>query len=256
MRRGRQFELTSLAERLAPLASDAMDAAAGLLGAENSFDPSDSTKRFTISLSEYAMTVLAEPLSRAFQDRAPGCSIAFDAIPTDSRRIERQLMRRDLLVGTTGFGLPGIVEPLFRDRIVCIVDERNPVGASGTLTLEQLRSLPRAVAEIGPRDRTRRRFEDAEAQTALAEGRVRIVVSSLLTLPFVISGTDMCGFVPARLAASCPEALRLRRVQSPLPERDIVEAMHWHPTRAHDASAKWLRALLHEIADQLGVVAT
>ena len=52
-----------------------------------------------------------------------------------------------------------------------------------------------------------------------------VQVTSLLTLPFAVSGTDMCAFVPARLARRCLDILDLvvaddparRRCRSPRP---------------------------------------
>src|SRR3954471_19172163 len=74
VRTGRGFELTPLAEQLRPAAAAAVGADGTLLGNAREFDPTSSTKQFHISMSEYAMTVLAEPLTRLIDERAPGCS--------------------------------------------------------------------------------------------------------------------------------------------------------------------------------------
>ena len=88
VRVGRGFELTPLAERLRPVVAEAVEAAEALLGNQREFDPATSNKRFAVSMSEYAMTVLAEPLTRLLAEQAPGCSVALDPIdvrPTSSR---------------------------------------------------------------------------------------------------------------------------------------------------------------------------
>ena len=88
VRVGRGFELTPLAEQLRPSVAEAVEAAEALLGNQREFDPSSSTERFTVSMSEYAMTVLAEPLTRLLAEQAPGCSLALDPIdvaPASSR---------------------------------------------------------------------------------------------------------------------------------------------------------------------------
>ena len=64
VRAGRGFELTPLAEDLRPVVAEAVEAAEALLGNQRDFDAATSTKRFTVSMSEYAMTVLSEPLTR------------------------------------------------------------------------------------------------------------------------------------------------------------------------------------------------
>ena len=80
VRVGRGFELTPFAERLRPQVDAAIEATEALLGNQREFDPSSSIRRFAVSMSEYAMTVLAEPLSRLLAEQARGCSVAMDAV--------------------------------------------------------------------------------------------------------------------------------------------------------------------------------
>ena len=107
VRAGRGFELTPLAEQLRPFVADAVEAAEGLLGHPRGFDPRTSRKQFEVSMSEYAMTVLSEPLNRLLCEQAPACSVAFDSVPPSWDRFESQLIRRDLIVVPLGFDFPG-----------------------------------------------------------------------------------------------------------------------------------------------------
>src|SRR3954452_12391854 len=59
VRVGRGFELTPLAEQLKPSVAQAVEAAEALLGNQRDFEPASSSRLFTVSMSEYAMTVLA-----------------------------------------------------------------------------------------------------------------------------------------------------------------------------------------------------
>src|SRR4029453_2309123 len=97
-RSGREYELTPFAQQLRPAVADAVEAAEALLGNAREFDPRSSTKQFDVSMSEYAMTVLAEPLIRLLREQAPGCSVSFDSVPPSRDQFEGQLMRRDLIV--------------------------------------------------------------------------------------------------------------------------------------------------------------
>src|SRR5262252_6700906 len=98
VRSGRGFELTPLAERLRPLVTEAVEAAEALLGGHREFAPETSAKRFAVSMSEYAMTVLAAPLTRLLSERAPGCTVALDPLDLRADQVENQLMRRDLVI--------------------------------------------------------------------------------------------------------------------------------------------------------------
>jgi DNA-binding transcriptional LysR family regulator len=70
----------------------------------------------------------------------------------------------------------------------------------------------------------------------------------LLTVPFAVAGTDMCGFVPARLAERCLDVLDLEVARTPLDAVTITEAAHWHPRREKDPAGVWLRRLLYDVA--------
>jgi DNA-binding transcriptional LysR family regulator len=248
VRSGRGFELTPLAEELRPLVAAAVESAEALLGNQREFDPSSSTKQFEVSMSEYAMTVLSEPLSRLLREQAPGCSVSFDAVPASRDQFESQLMRRDLIVVPLGFDLPGRTQPVFTDELVCVVARSNCYLRDGALSLDDLLAMPHAVAEFLPAGDRKRPLEVEAEEKGLADRVVLVQVTSLLTLPFAVAGTDMCAFVPARLARRCLDMLDLLIAGTPLHPVHITEAAHWHPRRAQDPAGVWLRRLLYDVA--------
>ena len=248
VRRGREFELTSLADELRPAVAEAVEAAEALLGNQRAFDQARSTKRFTVSMSEYAMTVLAEPLTRLLRERAPGCTVALDPVSVQPDQFETQLMRRDLIIGPLGFEFPGRTQPVFTDELVCVVARSNPHLRDGSLSLEALAAMPHAVATFGAAGARRRPLEVALEQVGLQDRAVLVEVTSLLTVPFAVGGTDMCAFVPSRLARRCLGLLDLVVAETPVPTVKITEAAHWHPRRESDPAVVWLRRLLYDVA--------
>lgn len=248
VRVGRGFELTPLAERLRPAVADAVEAAEALLGNPREFDPSSSSRRFTVSMSEYAMTVLAEPLIGLVAEQAPGCSLALDPFDVSSEGFEAQLMRRDLIIGPLGFDFPGRKQPVFTDHLVCVVDRGNPRLSQGSLSLDDLQCMPHAVAEFEAAGRRRRPLEVEMEKQGLANRSVLVQVTSLLTVPFAVSGTEMCAFVPARLASRCLDMLDLVVAETPLESIRITEAAHWHSRRDTEPAVVWLRQLLYDVA--------
>jgi DNA-binding transcriptional LysR family regulator len=248
VRSGRGFELTPLAEQIRPVVAEAVEAAEALLGTQRAFDPSSSSKRFTVSMSEYAMTVLAEPLINALGEQAPACTVALDPYDVRPDEFEAQLMRRDLIVGPLGFDFPGRLQPVFTDELACLVARDHPRLKDGALTLDDLQHMPHAVAEFAAAGERRRPLE-VELDAKGIQGRVVLVrVASLLTLPFAVSGTDMCAFVPSRLARRCLDVLDLAIATTPLDPVTITEAAHWHPRRENEPAVVWLRHLLYDVA--------
>jgi DNA-binding transcriptional LysR family regulator len=248
VRSGRGFELTPLAEEIRPLVAEAVEAAEALLGNQRDFDARSSSKRFTVSMSEYAMTVLAEPLTRAIAEHAPGCTMALDPIDVRPDQFEAQLMRRDLIVGPLGYDWPGRIQPVFTDELVCVVTEGHPRLRGGALTLEDLQAMPHAVAHFAAAGSQRRPLEVELEAKGVQDRNLRVQVTSLLTLPFAVAGTDMCAFVPSRLARRCLASLGLTVAETPLDPVTITEAAHWHPRREKDPAVVWLRRLLYDVA--------
>jgi DNA-binding transcriptional LysR family regulator len=248
VRVGRGFELTPLAERLRPEVAAAIEAAEALLGNQREFDPTSSTRRFTVSMSEYAMTVLAEPLTRLLAEQAPGCSVALDTLDVSPSQFETQLMRRDLIIGPLGFEFPGRKQPVFTDHLVCVVARDNPRLADGALSLDDLQAMAHAVAEFGAAGDRKRPLEVEMEKRGIVDRTVLVQVTSLLTLPFAVSGTEMCAFVPARLARRCLHILDLTIATTDLDSVLITEAAHWHLRRENEPAVVWLRRLLYDVA--------
>ncbi|WP_345521166.1 LysR family transcriptional regulator [Nocardioides conyzicola] len=251
VRAGRGFELTPLAEDLRPVVAEAVEAAEALLGNQRDFDAATSTKKFSVSMSEYAMTVLSEPLTRVFAEQAPGCTLALDPLDVRRDQVETQLMRRDLLVAPLGFEFPGRTQPIFTDELVCLVARDHPRLRDGALTLDDLMEMPHAVAEFAAAGDKRRPLEVEVEDKGLGGRNVLVQVTSLLTLPFAVAGTDMCAFVPSRLARRCVEILDLVVAETPMDPVRITEAAHWHPRREKDPAGVWLRGLLYDVAIHL-----
>jgi DNA-binding transcriptional LysR family regulator len=247
-RSGREYELTPFAEKLRPSVAAAVEAAESLLGNHREFDPATSGRRFDISMSEYAMTVLAEPLIRLLREQAPGCSVSFDSVPESREQFDVQLVRRDLIVVPLGFELPGRTQAVFTDELACVVARSNPRLRDGALTLDDLREMPHAVAEFLSAGEHRRPLEVELDGKGITGRTVLVRVTSLLTLPFAVAGTGMCAFVPARMAQRCQDMLDLAVARTPLDTVRITEAAHWHPRRAADPAGLWLRRLLHDVA--------
>ena len=246
------FELTPLAEQLGPPVAEAVEAAGALLGGPRVFDPGTAGKRFTVSISEYAMTVLSEPLTRLLRAQGPGCSVAFDAVASTRRQYEQQLLSRDLIVAPLHFDLPGHSHPIFTDELVCVVARTNPRLRDGALTLDDLRAMPHAVAEFPPLPADDQpRPVEAELRRNGIDRSVLVQVTNSLALLYAVAGTGMCAFVPRRLVRRCLTMLGVVIAETPLQPVLITEAAHWHPRRNDDPAGVWLRQLLYDLAVEI-----
>ena len=250
-RTGRTYELTAFAQELLTEVARALDAVATALSPWESFDPATSTRRFTVSGSDYALAVLVEPLMTVIGRRAPGITVDFDPVPPPGSDMLAHLLRRDLLIAAMGYDFPGRRQVVFSDRFVCVVSAENPRLLDGRLTMQDLVEMPYAAAFGGllqtPADAVL-------AEAGIAPG-VEVSVQGLLALPFAVSGTDLCAFVPERLLERCPVTLELAVAEVPLEDPELAEAAYWHPSRQSDPSVQWLREVLREVSAVLGPAA-
>lgn len=248
VRAGRDYELTPLAKSLLPRVQETVRQVEDALGLSRGFDPATSDRLFTITLSDYAMLVIHEPLQRRVHAAAPSVRLEFTDLAADLADSDRALLRYDLMVGPLGYSFPGRHELLFADRLVCVVDPGNRLLRDGRLTLADLAELPHAVA-------TFRGGGGTPADRALEELGVdrRVLVRALgfLPLPFVVVGTDAVAVVPERLARRFERDGRVVVVEPPFGRVDMLESMWWHPVRSADPGHCWLRSVMQEVMADL-----
>lgn len=245
VRAGRGYVLTPLAERTLPLVQQAIRQAEVALEVPPDFDPATSRRQISISISDYAMTMLLAPLLELLRRRAPFMRVEVDPLPRDAEENESYLQRRDLLIGGAGLGIPGRRQVVFRDRFVCIADRSNPCAARGSITLDEVAAMRHAVVDFG-------RGTATPAERALLRLGIQpekaVMVPGLLPLPFAVAGTPLIAFVPGRLAARCADRLGLAIVSVDWEAPELVEAAHWHPSRSGDPTLQWLRGILRELS--------
>jgi DNA-binding transcriptional LysR family regulator len=248
VRVGRDYELTPLARDLLPHVQEALRLVQEALHVGQTFDPLTSERLFTVAVSDYALTVLLEPLRRRVRERAPSVRLEFVDL-ADDLTTPRALLRHDVLVGPrAGYGFIGENRFLFHDRLVCVVDRSNPRVADGGLDLEALRVLPHAVSVI-------RDDHPTPVDRILGECGVvrRVVLQAYGFLPplFAVAGTETVAIVPERLARRFASDGRLLLVDPPFGFVDMLEAAWWHPSRASDAGHRWLVEVLDQVAADL-----
>jgi DNA-binding transcriptional LysR family regulator len=252
VRVGRDYELTPFAKALVPSVQQTLQAVDLALGTGRRFDPATSRHRFRIDATDYAISVLAEPLLGRLAKDAPGVRIDFDAIPCDMHSSDHGLRNCDALIGPLGFGFPGLQAPLFRDPFVCVVDRNNPWLRDGRLSVQDLIRMPHAVRNPG---NTHVGQPERVMDELGIRPQVRVMTVGFLPLPFLVAGTDLVAVIPERLALRVAVPLGLAVVEAPFGRVELIETLWWHPDRAVTPEHAWLRRTLTEAAASLPPVA-
>jgi DNA-binding transcriptional LysR family regulator len=245
VRSGSGYSLTPLARSLLPSVQESMRLIGRALDPGEGYESATSGRNFSISMSDYSIAVLSEPLLRRVRELAPGVRLELWPIALSIQEADRGLLQHDLLIAPVGFRSGGQPEVIFRDRLVCIVDPGNPRLRDGRLSLEDLGALPHAAATLPHAEL------DPVGQVLEELGvarQVRVTTAGWLPLPFVVAGTDLVAAVPERLARQMAGAARVVVAEPPFGRVELAEAAWWHPMRAADPALAWLHAIVTEVA--------
>jgi DNA-binding transcriptional LysR family regulator len=247
-REGRGYRRTVFGEQLLPAVRDALRHLDTTMQRSPTFDPADSDREFSIAVSDYTVSILADPLLRLVNRIAPRITLHLNALPAGLSSSGAALAMHDLLIGPVGFDFPGRHTELFRDRLVCVVD---PVasGLSGpALSLEDLARLPHAEPAFAPGQPTP---VDRVLDELGITRRVRVTTFGWLSVPFALAGTEMVAIVPERMARLAVRSAPLAILEPPFGRVELVEAAYWQPSRTDDPAVRWLLVTLKEAARAL-----
>lgn len=250
-RRGNNYELTPLAAQLLDRSYSATLSMERIFSAQAEFDPTTSTREFSIFSSDYGMSVLGGGLAEVLAEAAPGVRIRFHSITTPAvTNAPDSLRDYDGLFMPHGYlNIPH--QDMFCDRWVCIVDAHNPeVGES--LRLEQLSQLPWVFTFSGPSEYTP---ASKQMQMLGIEPRVQIVTPSFLALPSLLAGSTRIALVQESVARNMVQDGRMRMLECPFDVVPLTETFWWNPVHERDPEHVWLRSLLPLAVERAGLQA-
>jgi DNA-binding transcriptional LysR family regulator len=255
-REGRGYRRTVFGEHLLPTVREALWQMEATMQRSPHFDPAESDREFYIAASDYAVSVLADPLLCLVEEKAPRIRLNLHPLPATMPNAAHVLSTDDLLIGPTGYDFPGRRTELFRDRFVCVVDPvASGLGESGagsargaSLTLDDLARMPHAAPTFAPDSHTPvdRVLEDLGIRP-----RIAVTVFGWLSVPFVLVGTGMVAIVPERMARLAVRSAPLAILEPPFGLVELVECAYWHPSRTDDPAVRWLLGVLTEAAKRL-----
>ena len=248
LRVGNGYELTPLARSLLPSVQESIRLVGHALSVGHPGRPPAGRRVFTVSLSDYSMTVLGEPLLSRVRDLAPDVSLQLRLATREMTDGGRGLAGYDLLIAPPPFQPDGQPEVIMRDRIVFVADPANPRLRDGRLTAADLAALPHAAVRLPEPGSDPVSVEFFQRDISR---RVTVTTGGWLPLPFLVAGTDLVAAVPERLAGQVSDAAGVTVIEPPFGPIEFTEAAWWHPTLATDPALTWLRGVLREVAASL-----
>jgi DNA-binding transcriptional LysR family regulator len=250
VRSGNDLVLTPLAESLIPLVREARRSTDRLFSAGGEFDPTASTRHFTIAASDFVQATLAPGLARLLTEAAP--RVRGDFVPLRAelvREPQYELLKFDLVILPPSFltAYRHTSELLFRDDFVCVIAAAHPAAAPGGPTAEQLAAIPMVTASLGLTHQHIVPLAQLLLSRSSAELRPPTVeVSSYLAVPAIVREGLHWALVPRRLATTGYFLQGCVMFEPPFATESFSEAMFWHASRAHDPALLWLRGIVRQ----------
>jgi DNA-binding transcriptional LysR family regulator len=241
VRTGREMVPTTraLASR-APL-HQALDAVRRTLEPSADFEPTRSTRSFSVACIDTTAVIVLPPLLDFLSRETPGISLDVRPLLTAGDTF-RSLAggELDLAIGRIELPPAGIHRsPLYADRVVCLVRKDHP-RIRGRMTLEQYLAEAHVAAEPMARADLPFTVETLLGRRGLTR-RVAAKVANHAIAPLIVCQTDLVCTATERMIAPFASGLKLRALAPPIEFEDLGLHLVWHERVQRDPAHRWLR---------------
>ena len=218
-------------------------------------DITETQTTFRLSMADSTASLLMPSLMRQMKQIAPKLTVQM--LPLVTRDPRPALLRSDVDLAIGSF--PGIVAQLTSEQdaespirhsglyigeYVCVMRKDHPL-ANAELTLDSYCDADHVLMSFSGRPH-------GPADDVLAglgrERRIVLTVNQFFTVGQVVEGSDLISIMPRHSIASTRMADVLVSKKLPFSLPAVQVDMLWHERDAANASHKWLRNTLHQIA--------
>jgi DNA-binding transcriptional LysR family regulator len=234
---------TPRAEELIVPAREALAALRRVAAPPESFDPSSSTRRFRICMTDAShITLLPRLLAHV---RVVGPDIRLEAARIDEETGQAlQSGQADLAIGLVPWLESGFYQQvLYPQDWVCLVNARHPRITAKGMGLRDFE----AEAHIGIVGGTGVQLLEAALLRHRVERRILLELPGFLGLAAIVSSTDLVATVPRQIGETLARANGLAVVECPVPVPSFTVKQHWHARYRQDPANRWLRMLCEQL---------
>jgi DNA-binding transcriptional LysR family regulator len=210
------------------------------------FDPSTSTRPFTLALSDLGeMAFLPRVLSR-LRISAPRCAVRSVSVP--GSQLAHDLEKGDIDVAVGYF--PALALRNFRHRRVsthrfaCLIRANHPMRADRLSVADFLAAEHIVVKADGRSQEVLERFLERRR----IRRKVAVSTANFLGVPFIVARTDLVATMPyaaAREFAAMAPQLAVARPPFDITGFDLK--LHWHRRFDNEPRNRWLRDQLSQV---------
>ena len=237
---------------------------------ETNFDPSSSEQTLQISLNSATEYLIAPLIQKWLQAEAPRMKLQLQPDYLDDIPAQLKEGRLDFALDYVGFGDNQFQSlKLSEEDLVVICRAKHP-QLNGQITLEQFETLPQV--SLVPRSSLAHKQSHLRGTPIehlmgkdLPSRNLTMHVSSFVSIPSIITQSDLIAIIPKRIAQQFNQSQQLIHSQQPdknsalqclaLPFNypQVCIQLSWHKSREHDIAHKWVRErmakLIHLLAE-------
>ena len=238
------MEPTPYARQLAEPVSDALRTLRQALNRQDSFDPSNSERTFSVAMTDIGEIYFLPRLMAAMAQLAPHCRISTVRDNPMGMSEDLQNGKVDLAVGLLPNLQAGFFQRrLFHHRYVCLCRQGHPATLE-PLTLERFCAYEHVRVVSA---NTGHGLADAFMAREGIQRSVRLEVPHFVAIGHILQGTDLLATVPERFAGCCEGHFKLAQLPHPVPLPEIAINLFWHGKYHRDPANQWLRQLMFEL---------
>ncbi|NBA93624.1 LysR family transcriptional regulator [Pseudomonas sp. R5(2019)] len=242
IRVGGSMEPTARAIELSVGVTRILREAERLMTSEVLFEPALSADHFTGRMSDLITYLVLPKLFRHLSEQAPGMRMDITHIPIDLTLARLESDQLDFAISTQLKHSSNIVsEPLFMDRLVCVMRSRHPLS-DAELTMESFLNANHLHVAVSQHDV---RFVDNVLAEQQLSRRITLTIPHWLALPAILCETDMISVISEKLANTFVDKTLVIK-ELPLSMPSFSWDLYWHKRNKNTAAHAWLRELIKQ----------
>jgi DNA-binding transcriptional LysR family regulator len=247
VKHGRYLQLTPRAEALIGPVREVLATIEQTIVTPPGFDPAHDRRTFGVIASDYVGVVLIRPLLARIGGLASNLRLELGGLSAHTlpmaERDEIDLVILPEVLAQAGPLAGCSSAPVLRDRYVGAVWSQHPL-AGQPLAPAALSEYPYlAFAPPGGHS-----LMDEDLDRAGITTRVEATSVNFITLPFLLTGTDLVTIIPERLGRQIAPAADITLLEPEFVLRPVRESAFWHSRRDADPGHRWLREQLLSVA--------
>jgi DNA-binding transcriptional LysR family regulator len=242
---GKAMEPTTAARRLYVPFKTCLETLRETMTSHGDFDPAQSTRVFTIAMSDISESYVLPRVLAPLLEQAPGVRIR--SVQLEAQEIESKLRSGQV---DMAFGyLPTLAAPefestfLLEDRFLCIVRHDHPCRDE-RLTPATLSSLE--FVEVAVRATGYQMVRSLLQQNGI-EQNIRAQIEHFTVIPEIVRSTNLVAIYPASVATRLRESGEFRTLELPALFPSVDVCTHYHSNFRSDSSIVWLNTLMQTL---------